>query len=564
MSTIEQIELLNTPLKRSHRLVIEGDYQSMAGMIRDFDNRYLRTETPPAIVLANGKSTLWSMQGHPARSFEKPAELMKMRDFLLEFEFSASLLPEHHFWTYDKYQLCLEKGVGLDSSSYLRVGLTSSSIIVDMCFDKLYVLSDLGRSGELAFAEPCVVPIPVDMMTVGDIHKVAIQVAFGKQVLYNGLINEAINEEGTVFGLLAVFFDGVEYFKQGLVAISDTNPSVPYQLIMNMSEYRNSALFVENVRFSNVASPVKSELRFYSLRIAQIGGVEMIGGQPFDFFDELGDVKKWDGLPRNNVLAPLLSQSVAEVSIDRGVYYLHLGYGFDPQSVACKTLLTVQSTVGGNSVDVHYDSSSDLSGVGLYLDLRNVDSIKLKNLSFVVGSHDPGYTPQLPYIRNLCFMQKVGFWANFEGVGLTPVSWNSFDYRKLVFESSNLLPIVEGLADCEEFVIPFSMVVEGDVYTYYAPLLGHLNLIPISIVSVGGRSVRGRIRVYNGSVMLINQSYVYNGRYHSLNFNSVSDEGIFVTLSEFRSISLDDLPRLYLVVRQLWNNEEPELFELIL
>ena len=361
MSTIEQIELLNTPLKRSHRLVIEGDYQSMAGMIRDFDNRYLRTETPPAIVLANGKSTLWSMQGHPARSFEKPAELMKMRDFLLEFEFSASLLPEHHFWTYDKYQLCLEKGVGLDSSSYLRVGLTSSSIIVDMCFDKLYVLSDLGRSSELAFAEPCVVPIPVDMMTVGDIHKVSIQVAFGKQVLYNGLINESINEEGTVFGLLAVFFDGVEYFKQGLVAISDTNPSVPYQLIMNMSEYRNSALFVENVRFSNVASPVKSELRFYSLRIAQIGGVEMIGGQPFDFFDELGDVKKWDGLPRNNVLAPLLSQSVAEVSIDRGVYYLHLGYGFDPQSVACKTLLTVQSTVGGNSVDVHYDSNSDLS-----------------------------------------------------------------------------------------------------------------------------------------------------------------------------------------------------------
>ena len=129
MSTIEGIDRLNSPLKKNHRLVIEGDYQSMAGEIKDFDNRYLRLKTPKCIVLSGGQYTLWSMQGHPARSFEKSSEFMKLRDFLLEFEFSSTLFPNPISWTNDKYQLSFQKAVSTSQSdSFLRVGLTSHSL----------------------------------------------------------------------------------------------------------------------------------------------------------------------------------------------------------------------------------------------------------------------------------------------------------------------------------------------------------------------------------------------------------------------------------------------------
>ena len=49
-----------------------------------------------------------------------------------------------------------------------------------MCFDKLYTLVSPGMMGGGQFRVPIEVEIPVEMLEVDVIHKVAIQVAFGR------------------------------------------------------------------------------------------------------------------------------------------------------------------------------------------------------------------------------------------------------------------------------------------------------------------------------------------------------------------------------------------------
>ena len=56
----------------------------------------------------------------------------------------------------------------------------------------------------------------------------------------------------------------------------------------------------------------------------------------------------------------------------------------------------------------------------------------------------------------------------------------------------------------------------------------------------------------------MSQAYFYNGRYQMINLTSVSDEGISVIISEASPLSLDTLPRLYLVVRYVCGNEDLE------